>query len=128
MVVTVPAGPHQGAVDVRLHRCIRIARDAVDQSEAGLLDAVPGAVAEAAADYDRGAEALDVTGHGPVTVLGGVYYLGGDDLPIVDLVDLDLLRPSEMLENLAVLVCHCDLRAHGGRILGVGFNRVRNAC
>ena len=77
------------------------------------LDAHPseghdGASADSSADELGDAEVLEVDCEGLMPCAAVVDDAGGDDLVILDLVELELLCVSEMLEDFAVPVCGSD--------------------
>ena len=92
------------SVDDVLHVVVGVAGESGVDLDAHHSEGVDRSSADAAADELGDAHVLQVDGECLVTVAAVVYDLGGHDLTILDLVDLELLGVAEVLENLSVLV------------------------
>ena len=92
--------------------------------DAGLRERVDGAAADAAADEHVDAAGSEHAGKGAMTRAIGAHDLGGNDLAVLDVVDLELLGATEVLEDVAVVVRDRD--SHSALLLcrprlGVGL-------
>ena len=67
-----------------------------------------GTHSDSAADKDIGLGFIEETCQSTVTISIDINDLLADDLTVLDIVDLELLSVSEMLEDFSVLVGYCD--------------------
>ena len=96
------------ALDQCLHRRIGIAADTAKEADACRCKRHLCAAADTAADQNVGAQALEDGGESAVSLSVGINDRGGDDRAVCYVVDLELLRVTEVLENLSVFVCYCN--------------------
>ena len=113
MVVVVIAAHigivQQLALDQCLHGCVGLAAAAAEEADAGLCQRHLCAAADTAADQHIGMDSLQHAGQRAVAAAHGVHHFGvGDDTGFVDVVDLELCRVAEMLEDLSVFVGYCN--------------------
>lgn len=88
------------------------------------------ASAEASAYELRDAEPLQVTDEGVVVVASVADDLGGGHLPVLDMIDLELLGAAEVLPDLAVVISRCNDHATGivGARIKEGPQRLVPSC
>ena len=97
------------APEVHFDRGVRASGKSGDVCDAHVYHHVARAGAHPSAEEDIGADLLDDGSDTAVACTVAVDHLGGYYLGILDVVDLELLCPSEMLEYFSVLVGDCDL-------------------
>ena len=90
-----------------LRGLVRRSLDATIELYPGLSKGYLGAHPYSAADKDIGLDRIKEACKCAVAASVGVYNLLVDDLPVLDVVDLELLGVSEMLEDLPVVICDC---------------------
>lgn len=95
---------------VRLHRFVGGTACTGHQRNAVRSQRLPGARADAAADEYRDAVCRQQARQRPVAVFPRVQHLLAHYLPVLRLIEGELLRFPEMLKNLAVLSRYCDLQ------------------
>lgn len=98
----------EGTGNKGFHGCVRIAGNTAIEPDACCCQGHLRTAADSTADQYIGIEGGENPGQSAVTAAVGVHDLGGQNLPILDIVDLKLLRVTKMLENLAVFVGNCD--------------------
>lgn len=106
------------AVDVRiigklssqegLYRRVGLAADAAIELNARLGQRHLGAAADAAAQEHLHLGVGQKSGQRAVSLAVGVHHLGGHHLPVLDVVELELFRVAEVLENHAVFIGDCN--------------------
>ena len=87
-----------------VHLGVGVAGGAGEKLDARLGQGVAGSAADAPADESLHPVGSQEAGQGPVAAAIGVYHLGGHDLPILHLVNLELLRVSEVLKYLTIFI------------------------
>lgn len=86
------------------YRLVRTAADAAVEFDARLGQGRLGAAADAATDQNIRPQRAEDAGQGAVAAAIGVHHLGGEDLPVLHIVDLKLLRVAKVLKDLSVFV------------------------
>ena len=104
MVVAVGSCVHQLAPQIGRHGLVRAAGCPGAEGDALLLQGGLSAAADAAADQHVDALFCQQTGQGAVAAAVGRKKPGGEELPVLDLIELEGLRVSEVLEHLAVVI------------------------
>src|SRR5699024_9531687 len=112
-VVVVMAAHHVGIIgqpagDQVLHRLIRVSGAAAVEDHPGLRQGGPGPAANAAADQGVDVHLGQKVRQSPVAGAIGGHYRAADHLPVLHVVDLELLRVTEMLIDLTVFVSYRD--------------------
>ena len=97
----------EGAGEQGVHRRVRAALDAGVELYPCGGERVAGPAADAAADERGDAVRIQEPGQRAVAEAVGGHDLARDDLAVLDLVDLELLRVPEVLEHAAVFIGHC---------------------
>ena len=110
-MVTVDAGADQLALQIGVHRLIRVSGGAGAQLDALLRQSGLGAAADAAADQNVDAAIAQQGGQGAVAAAVGVDDLRGDHPAVLHLIDLERLRVAEVLEHFAVFIGDCDFHS-----------------
>lgn len=108
MVAGRPGGTFQPPLQEGLHRSIGVARAPGDRPDARGLQALHRAPSQAAAYQRRDAQRPEHADELAVPLPARALHLRGDDLPVLHVVDLELLRPAEVLEHLSVLISGCN--------------------
>ncbi len=109
-VMVVAVGHGAGGelpVDDVLHVVVGVAGESGVDLDSHHAEGVDRSSSDSAADELGDAHVLQVDGERLVAVAAVVDYPGGYDLPVLDLVDLELLGVAEVLEDLSVLVGGC---------------------
>ena len=101
----------QHAAQERLHALVRAAVHARIQLNAGRRQRRARAAADAAADQGVHALRLQKSGQRAVAFALHAHNLLGDDLAVLDLIELELLAVSEVLKHLSVCIRYRDF--HG---------------
>ncbi len=102
-----PRGSLQPPLGERLHGSVRVPGASRHDAYARRLEPLHRTAPEAPADERGDVELPQHVDELAVAPAAGPVDRGRDDLPVLDVVDLELLRPPEMLEDLPVLVCGC---------------------
>ena len=97
----------QPALQQCLYRCVCLTGHTAVQPDSGLCQGHLGASADSAADQGIYAMLQKKACQGPMAASVGVYHLLPGNSPVCDLIDLELLRVSKMLENLSILIGYC---------------------
>lgn len=97
-------GEPQGPTEKGLHRLIRIPRYPCVEADPRIPKGILGARADAAADKGIHSTFLQESRQRPMAVPIGVHDLRGRDLPVGDLIDLELLRMAEVLKDFSVFI------------------------
>ncbi len=108
MVVAVGTRGDKGARQIIGDRLVRIALGSGDDCDPSLLESVHGTAAKAAADQDIDRVVRQKSRKGTVANAVGPDHLTGDDLSVLDIIDLEILGPSEVLEDVSVLISSCN--------------------
>ena len=93
------------------HSIICVTGNAAIEFDAGLSQSHLCAAADAAADQNINTAAKQEACQSAVAAAVGIHDLGGNDVAIFDVVNLELLGVTEMLENQLVCVSNCNF--HG---------------
>ena len=97
------------------HSCISVAGNTAVQLNACCCKSHLGTAADTAADQDICMQRGQHTGQGTVAAAVGIHHFGGNDLAVLNIVNLKFLGMAEMLENLAVFIGNCNsVRRHKG--------------
>ena len=115
MAVAVPvamaAAAARGALGLRdlarkegIHDVVAVARHAGIDIDAGLSEGVNSPAADATADKHVDATCCKHAGKGAMTSTIRAYHLRRYNLTVFDVVDIELLRSTKVLENLTVFV------------------------
>ena len=111
VLVAVATAAARGALGLRdltrkegIHDVVAVARRAGIDIDAGLSEGVNSTAADATADKHVDAACCKHAGKSAMTSTIRAYYLRGYNLAIFDVVDLELLRSTKVLENLTVFV------------------------
>ena len=118
----VPAMPMMIALRLRIvlefslrqspGRRIRAALDTAKELDARLGQRVLGAHADAAADQRIHPGSLQKAAQSAMAAFSGVHDLRMDNLPILHIVELELLRVAEMLKNFSIFIRYCDFQMY----------------
>ena len=111
VMVAVGAGVDELAPQVCLHRLVRAAGGPGTELDALLRESCLGSAADAAADQNVNALLRQQPRQGPVAAAVGREDAGRDYLSVLDLIDFEGLRVSEVLEHFSVFIGDCDF--HG---------------
>ena len=93
------------------HSVVSVTGNTAVELDAGLSQSHLSAAADAAADQDINTAAKQEACQSAVTAAVGIHDLGGNDVAIFDVVNLELLGVAEMLENQLICVSNCNF--HG---------------
>ena len=102
----------QRAVHQGFRRSIRIPADAAEQADARIGQGDLCAAADAAADQRIHAALHQEARQRAVPAAVGIHDFGTDDLPVLYIVELELRRAPEVLENLPVFISGSECRQH----------------
>ena len=108
MVVAVGTGGDELPPQVGVDRFVGAALRTGDDRDPGLRQRVHGTAAQAAADQDVDGIVREEACQGAVTDSVGSDDLTGDDFAVLDIIDLEILSSSEMLENIPVVIGCCN--------------------
>ena len=113
VLVAVATATARGALGLRdlarkegVHDVVAVARRTGIDIDAGLSESVNSPAADATADEHVNAARCKHAGKSAMPSTIRAYYLRGYNLAIFDVVDLELLRSTKVLENLTVFVGH----------------------
>lgn len=113
MMVIVVAAPGIGVVvqsagQQVTHSLIRVAKGTAVDGDPGLSQSIAGSAADAAADQRLHTQSLEHTRQGSMAAAAGRHHLSGQDLAVLDIVNLKGSGVAKMLENEAVFVSNRD--------------------
>ena len=99
----------QRARQQRCNRIIAAALNARIELDAKAAQRILRAAADAAADQRIRAVHHQHARQSAMAAAGGVDHLGGNNLSVLNLIELELLAVSKVLENLSILIGYCNL-------------------
>ncbi len=102
----------QRARKIRVNRFISHARNPSEKLYAGFCQSILGSCADTAANQHVHAGFCQKISQCPVSLPVGIDNLAARYFSVFNIVKLELLGMSEMLENHAVLIGRCDLHIH----------------
>ena len=106
----------QRSADQSIDSIIGIARYTAEEADTSLCKSHLCTAANTAADECIYTAFSQKTGQSTVTTAVGIDDLSSENFTVLDLIDLELLRMTKMLENLSVCVGNCNF--HGISSLG----------
>ena len=107
-MITVGSCILQFAAKIGFHRFVRVSRSSGAEFNAAVLQGCLGAAADTAADQDVDMVFLQQSRQGAMADTVGIEKGLLNDLSIFRIIDRERLRPSEMLENITVIIGYCN--------------------
>lgn len=92
----------------RLHRLVCIPGHSAVKLNSAFRQSISGSASDAAADQRVHLKVRQKSGQGSMAASVGIHYLLIQDLLLIRIVNLKLLRVSEMLEHLSLLIRYCN--------------------
>ena len=92
----------------RLHRLVCIPGHSAIKLNSTFRQSISGSASDAAADQRVHLKVRQKSGQGSMAASVGIHYLLIQDLLLIRIVNLKLLRVSEMLEHLSLLIRYCN--------------------
>ena len=92
----------------RLHRLVCIPGHSAVKLNSAFRQSISGSASDAAADQRVHLKVRQKSGQGSLAASVGIAYLLIQDLLLIRIVNLKLLRVSEMLEHLSLLIRYCN--------------------
>ena len=92
----------------RLHRLVCIPGHSAVKLNSAFRQSISGSASDAAADQRVHLKVRQKSGQGSMAASVGIHNLLIQDLLLIRIVNLKLLRVSEMLEHLSLLIRYCN--------------------